>query len=244
MVKITKVYVTNITSVVLVPTSESYRVTFDGKIEGSNHVEKSIYRLFNQTEYTEMIKLGYFFTSEVYKDKLFLLSVSEVQKYLPVDEDEQCNDDESRLCTDMKRRCKYEGEYVWWWLRTHGKSDNAACVNVDCSLQQDGYVVCDKDIAVRPALHINTDHLQTLPRSKGYIQFAGIKWLPLDEESGLLLTNKPVCLHRFDRKSNDYEQSEIRAYLNNELLNELFTKEEQGMIVETVIAGEDSYPAA
>lgn len=177
------------------------------------------------------------YMTNIYNDKLFLLSVPEVEKYLPIVEDEQCDDSKLGLC-------KYEGEYVWWWLRTHGKTNNAACVNIDCTLQQEGYVVYDNDIAVRPALHINTAHLQTLSRSKGYIRFAGIKWLPLDEESGLLLAKEAVSLHRFDRKSNSYEESEIREYLNNELLNELFTKEEQGMIVETVISGEDSYPVA
>lgn len=92
--------------------------------------------------------------------------------------------------------------------------------------------------------NIKLEHLKSLNRTdEGYVLF-GIgnrKWIILDEEKGLLFSKDTVCLHCFDATCNNYERSEIRQYLNDELLNELFTTEEQQMIVDTVIDGEESY---
>lgn len=165
------------------------------------------------------------------RDKLFLLSISEIKKYLP---------------TEESRRCKCDVWFRDWWLRSPGASPYyAASVNRNGYLSRYGSRFSSNIDAVRPALHLNPAHLQTLERTKkGYVRFGGKKWIVLDEEAGLLLSKKAICLHHFDRKSNSYEESEIQEYLNNELLNELFTKEEQKMVVDTIIDGEKSHPAA
>lgn len=163
-------------------------------------------------------------------DKLFLLSLEEVNEYLP---------------TEKSRMCNYNGEYVWWWLRTPGSFANIATYvyNNGC-INYLGSSVILHSIAVRPALHLNLAYLNTLEHTRdGRVYFAGREWLVLDEETGLLLSKKAICLHHFDDNSNKYEQSEIRAYLNEKMYNDLFTTEERKIIVDTVIDGETSSPA-
>ena len=95
-------------------------------------------------------------------DKVFLLSINEVEKYF--------NSDEARKCAPTAY-AKAQGAYTsdsyktasgaatcWWWLRSPGRyQDRAARVYYDGSVIYDGYLV-DSDIdAVRPALWINLD---------------------------------------------------------------------------------------
>lgn len=162
------------------------------------------------------------------KDKLFLLSEDEVNKYL----------------TRENRVCMFKGKPVFWWLRSTGRYFNLA-MNVD-----DGGGIVDvgncinlSNIMVRPALHLNPLYLQKLKKNwEGLVKFAEQKWLVLDEEKGLLLSKKVVCRHRFDLECNEYKDSEIRKFLNEKVLPVLFNDEEQDMILETIIDGEDSYP--
>lgn len=167
------------------------------------------------------------------KDKLFLLSKKEVKN----------------LLSKKDRRCRYaveRGRYWWWWLRTPGYTDtNVIYVTPDGILHDNGIDVIYPDVSVRPALYINVNYLQSLERTKkGYVEFGGIKWKVLNEETGLLLAKVPICRHCFDENTNDYEDSKIRAYLNNDLVYGLFTDEEREMIVDAVIDGEKSRPAA
>lgn len=152
------------------------------------------------------------------KDYLFLLSIDEAKKYLPIME--------SRICL-------FEGIKCCWWLRSHGvNTRSTSYVHTDGYLSRDGIYVTLNSIAVRPALHLNLSYLQTLRRTKeGDVLFGNREWRVLNEETGLLLAKDAVCERRYDYSSNDYEISEIRAYLNGELLNELFTREEQKMII-------------
>lgn len=95
-------------------------------------------------------------------DKVFLLSINEVEKYF--------NSDEARKCAPTAY-AKTQGAYTsdsnktasgaatcWWWLRSPGGTqDSAATVHADGSVGCGGdYVDCDID-AVRPALWINLD---------------------------------------------------------------------------------------
>lgn len=164
------------------------------------------------------------------KNKLFLLSVSEVEKYLPYRE--------SRICLS-------DGKPCLWWLRSPGYfTSSIAYMNRNGYLDRYGIYVGRNNNAVCPALHLNPDYLKSLERTeKGYVEFGNMKWLVLNEDTGLLLSKEAVARHLFDAESNNYEQSEIRTYMNGELLNELFTEEEQKLIVDTVINGEESNPS-
>lgn len=95
-------------------------------------------------------------------DKVFLLSIEEVVKYFG---------DSGQLWEVIKGRgyiydeyksariAKYQGEEVWWWLRSPGDSDGyafgAAYVGRDGTLFVRGTNVDSADGGVRPALWIN-----------------------------------------------------------------------------------------
>lgn len=95
-------------------------------------------------------------------DKVFLLSINEVEKYF--------NSDEARKCAPTAY-AKAQGAYTsdiyktasgaatcWWWLRSPGDIQyNPASVNHDGSVYYLGYFVSYANDAVRPALWINLD---------------------------------------------------------------------------------------
>ena len=91
-------------------------------------------------------------------DKVFLLSIAEVNKYFPSDEARKCTPTDhtkaqgvwksSRYSTDGRTTC-------WWWLRSPGSlSDHAVLVRVHGSIQIDGRGVFNILGGVRPALWI------------------------------------------------------------------------------------------
>ena len=95
-------------------------------------------------------------------DKVFLLSINEVEKYF--------NSDEARKCAPTAY-AKAQGAYTsdsyktasgaatcWWWLRSPGYDQScAAYVNYGGSVRCSGLNVTYVDDAVRPALWINLD---------------------------------------------------------------------------------------
>lgn len=95
-------------------------------------------------------------------DKVFLLSINEVEKYF--------NSDEARKCAPTAY-AKAQGAYTsdiyktasgaatcWWWLRSPGYNQNSAAdVYNDGSVDFGGYIVNYGTDAVRPALWINLD---------------------------------------------------------------------------------------
>lgn len=95
-------------------------------------------------------------------DKVFLLSINEVEKYF--------NSDEARKCAPTAY-AKAQGAYTsdsyktasgaatcWWWLRSPGSHQgHAANVRYDGSVFCYGYSVSSDNDAVRPALWINLD---------------------------------------------------------------------------------------
>lgn len=95
-------------------------------------------------------------------DKVFLLSINEVEKYF--------NSDEARKCAPTAY-AKAQGAYTsdsyktasgaatcWWWLRSPGTNQgNAALVNLDGLVNYYGDLVNNDTDAVRPALWINLD---------------------------------------------------------------------------------------
>lgn len=95
-------------------------------------------------------------------DKVFLLSINEVEKYF--------NSDEARKCAPTAY-AKAQGAYTsdiyktasgaatcWWWLRSPGCNQfNAASVLIYGSVYYRGSIVYTDNDAVRPALWINLD---------------------------------------------------------------------------------------
>lgn len=82
------------------------------------------------------------------QDQVFLLSITEANKYFDYDNIKTC-----RL-TDYAAAKTSTGWY--WWLRSPGDYHGlAAYVNFDGSISNDGYIVSNSSVAVRPAMWIS-----------------------------------------------------------------------------------------
>ena len=87
------------------------------------------------------------------KDKVFLLSIEEVQRHFNNNESRQCKPTAyaiaNHVYTNKKRNC-------WWWLRSLGNdSSHAACVTPNGLINSDDHWVSDQSDSVRPCLRIN-----------------------------------------------------------------------------------------
>ena len=91
------------------------------------------------------------------KDQIFVLSVIEAEKYF--------NSNDARNCTlteyGIAQGVWTSDETYWWWLRSPGNyRDSAAYVGNYGSINYAGYFV-DHEYAVRPALWVDLDTLET-----------------------------------------------------------------------------------
>ena len=88
------------------------------------------------------------------KDKVFLLSIEEAQRYFPNDEARQCIPTPYAVANGAG--FNIELKTCWWWLRSPGfESFSAAGVDNDGSLLFNGYWVNIGSSAVRPSLRIH-----------------------------------------------------------------------------------------
>lgn len=135
----------------------------------------------------EELKIKKFNISEV--DEITLLSIEEAKK-LP---------DHILCCGDK------------WWLRSPGYYQYTA-INVlnGGDVRETGSTVGDVNIHVRPAFRISN-----LESENGEPLKIGKTWCIVIDK-GLVLADYPVCKHRFDSKSNDWETSELRAFINSD----------------------------
>ncbi len=89
------------------------------------------------------------------QDKIFLLSISEAEKFLPAAEDRKCT------VTDYGTKQGVwvdEEGYCSWWLRNPGQAESyAACVLRSGSIDTEGSYVVYADVGVRPALWLKLD---------------------------------------------------------------------------------------
>ena len=86
-------------------------------------------------------------------DQVFLLSITEVNKYFSSNSARQCQG--TAYCYAQGAQ-KGDNGNCWWWLRSPGyDSYGAASVRRKGSVNDDGYGVDDISIAVRPALWID-----------------------------------------------------------------------------------------
>lgn len=114
--------------------------------------------------------------------------------------------EEARKLQKSIRAC---GE--WWWLRSPGSDqDRAAYAGYGVAVYEHGSYVRDASIAVRPAFRISN-----LESKIGDKIMIGKTWCTIIDE-GLVLADSPVCEHRFDSKSNNWESSELKEFINSE----------------------------
>lgn len=88
-------------------------------------------------------------------DKVFLLSITEVEKYFGTDEERQCEATSYAVANGANE--DYKGDYIWW-LRSPGYSSNyAAYVDTSGYIEYYGDYVASNWNCVRPALWINLE---------------------------------------------------------------------------------------
>ena len=97
---------------------------------------------------------------------------------------------------------------AWWWLRSPGyDQDDAALATAGGGVDYNGDSVNHGSNAVRPALKSDAINL---PVGKKFIAL-GNRWVVIDDH---VAVSKDVVTHRrYDRKSNDWETSELKEWL-------------------------------
>ena len=201
------------------------------------------------------------------QDKVFLLSVKEVDSYCKSDADRNGNG------TDY---CYKQGSYkdasngnCWWWLRSSG-SDSGSAANVSCdgSVYNRGYSVNYKIGAVRPAMWINIYNknevneppkpasLQDISkRAKvGDIITLGtypqgakeevkpIEWRVLDVKNGqaLVISEYALDCKPFNdiKASVTWETCTLRKWLNDDFYDKAFNGEDKAKITTTTVTAD------
>lgn len=93
------------------------------------------------------------------EDKVFLLSISEINKYFKTDEEKKCVPSEYAKKNNVSTSFSFtvdDKATSWWWLRTPGINNlSTAYADVDGTVNEDGYAVLDERGCVRPALWLN-----------------------------------------------------------------------------------------
>ena len=106
----------------------------------------------------------------------------------------------------------------WWWLRSPGLSSlRAALVNLGGSVLDYGYIVNFSNVAVRPALILNSNSsgLKSI-KNGNIIKVFSHYWY--FQDSLALLMDEPLTKMAFNKdwhKGNDYETSDIKKWLDN-----------------------------
>lgn len=91
-------------------------------------------------------------------DKVFLLSITEVEKYFISDESKKCIPTEYAMANNAYIYREGELTTCYWWLRAPGDSQNfAACINADGSIRYSGCHIDSDDICVRPAMWVSIE---------------------------------------------------------------------------------------
>ena len=90
------------------------------------------------------------------EDQVFLLSVSEAEKYFKTDDERRCKPTEYARIMGAYSNSIHEG-YCYWWLRSPGEFHCATGVEDDGSVDYYGEPSDRSDCGVRPALWVNLE---------------------------------------------------------------------------------------
>lgn len=102
----------------------------------------------------------------------------------------------------------------WWWLRSPGYFDKVVTyVGGDGYVRIFGLNVND-EFGVRPAFHIPL--LSQTAYKPGDKITVGTKTRCTVIEKDVILADNIICRHRFDPDNNDWETSELKAFINSE----------------------------
>lgn len=103
----------------------------------------------------------------------------------------------------------------WWWLRSPGiNSTYAACVNYDGGIYDRGYYVGNISGCVCPAFRIF--HLSAKGYKPGDKITVENKTVCTVISEDVALADNVICSHRFDPDNNNWETSELKAFINSD----------------------------
>ena len=179
------------------------------------------------------------------RDRLFLLSIPEAEKYFAGDASRQCRPTEY---------VKAAGSFVdeekgtsWWWLRSPGNgSGSAAGVSGDGSVRWPGQLAGYDKYVVRPALWVDTSSIdiKTVGHTVAFGEYEQdddltngketIEWVVLSVEEGksLLISRYALDCQQYNSVFSDvtWEDCSLRKWLNDTFIREAFSSEEQKRI--------------
>lgn len=99
----------------------------------------------------------------------------------------------------------------WWWLQSPSDCQNIAVfVYSNGDINKDGNCVNNERCTVRPAFRINN-----LKSKIGDKIMVGKTWCTVIKKD-FALADYPICQHIFDLKSNDWETSELKAFIESD----------------------------
>ena len=128
------------------------------------------------------------------------------------------------LLTEEQRKCKYNNEPCWWWLRSPGYSQyNAAFVLYGGSVNYFGHRVDYDRGCVRPALKLSTLKSSNLKSIKKLgvgerFEFGGYTFTVISNKYALCDEAIAQMAFREDyeaKDSNVYEKSDVKKFLDN-----------------------------
>jgi len=184
------------------------------------------------------------------KDKVFLLSISEVEEFIRFDEDRVCR------VTEYAKNQLYETNDVCnWWLRSPGnETSRAAAVYNDGFVNYFGFYVELSDFAVRPAVWVDLSFLEESNSTKmteesaiekGASLFMGsyndeaIEWVVLDVEDDQALVISKYALdyqpYNTSYDSVTWDTCTLRTWLNKDFLENAFDEKERSRIKESAV---------
>lgn len=104
-----------------------------------------------------------------------------------------------------------------WWLRSPYKrhGDGAGFVGLRGILNYSGVVI--EYVGVSPALILNPESSNLVPGDR--FRLWGYNWTMITEDKALC--DKWIAERRFDAKSNDWEKSELKAWLEDWLMERM-----------------------
>lgn len=126
---------------------------------------------------------------------------------------------------------KKDNNYIYFGsFPQHIKTDDVEIIDTIKYNNKDYYLGSDNEIYVKEKakplcdFYSFTNGTNVVKDDDYYFKVEPVKW------KLLLFTDKILVPHRYDLSLSNYETSEIKKYLNEELINEIFTKNQNRLI--------------
>ena len=146
---------------------QPYHMSDTANISWSNcYIRVWLNKVFIDSAFTED-EQTWIMSTEIYsdgdnkgetQDKIFLLSIEEVEEYLVSDREKQCSPTNYAETNGVKTN--RNGKCIWWVRLSSKQYRYAPCITNDGEVDENGRTVDDDYIAVRPAMWIDLSSLQ------------------------------------------------------------------------------------